>query len=431
MDVQSAYLEELNYLYSLQKHGIKFGLSQTANLLKAMGNPDLEQKYIHIGGTNGKGSVASFICSILQNSGYSVGLYTSPHLTRFTERIRINSREIPREKLISLVRELKNFFNPEEPPTFFEAVTALALRYFALEKPDIVLLEVGMGGRLDATNVVSPVLSIITNISMEHQEFLGSDLSEIAKEKAGIIKPEVPVVTGVEQAFIQDLFWNKCRENKSALYLLGKQFDYRQTSKGIDYLGINTQIESLNPGLSGEHQYRNSALALASIEILKQKGYKIEVQSMKSGLESTVWPGRMQIIKQNPFVVLDGAHNPEALQALRTALDKHFSYEKLYLVLGIMEDKEVDKLLEIVLPVSDYVLYTCPDYFRALSPKKLESKALAWNKPGFRAKNVYTALRTAEQRARNKDMILVTGSLFTVGEALTYFDPVVYATDSV
>lgn len=429
MDNRSQYQEELNYLYSLQKHGIKFGLSKTSNLLEGMDNPHKGQNFIHIGGTNGKGSVASFISAILQECGYCVGLYTSPHLASFTERIMINSRPISRESLISLVRELRSIVVPEEPPTFFEAVTALALSYFAREKPDIVILEVGMGGRLDATNVVSPLLSIITNISLEHQDFLGNSLQEIAEEKAGIIKPNIPLISGVQQESIQELFREKCRDNNSAFHLLGSDFEYRQQPEGLEYLGMNMRLDSIHPGLSGEHQSRNAALAIAALEELSNQGYTIDAQNIRSGLESAAWPGRMQIVKHDPCIILDGAHNPEALLALKNTLQKDFSYQRLYLVLGIMQDKDIDSLLQIILPFSDYVFYTAPDYFRALSPDELEARALPWDKKGTTASTIPDALDMAQQKADPRDMILVTGSLFTVGEALTYFYPVEFAPD--
>ena len=429
MDSKTQYRDELNYLYSLQKHGIKFGLSKTSNLLEGMDNPQHGQNFIHIAGTNGKGSVASFFSSILQECGYSVGLYTSPHLASFTERIKINSCEIPQQKLASLIRELRSIVVPEEPPTFFEAVTALALQYFAQEKPDIVILEVGMGGRLDATNLVAPILSIITNISLEHQEFLGDSLLEIAEEKAGIIKPDTPLITGVKQEAIQEMFKRKCQENNSAIHLLGRDFDFWQRPEGLRYQGINIRMDSIHPGLSGEHQSQNAALAIAASEVLNNKGFNIDAPSIRSGLQSAAWPGRMQIVKNNPCVILDGAHNPEALLALTNTLQKDFSYEKLYLVLGIMEDKDIDRLLEIILPISDYVIYSSPDYFRALPPDELESRAQAWNKKGTTANSIPAALDMADQKADSGDMILVTGSLFTVGEALTYFYPVEFAPD--
>ncbi len=430
MDSEIQYRKELNYLYSLQKHGIKFGLSKTSNLLEGMDNPLYGQNFIHIAGTNGKGSVASFLSSILQECGYSVGLYTSPHLASFTERIKVNSSEIPQERLVSLIRELRSIVVTEEPPTFFEAVTALALRYFAQENPDIVILEVGMGGRLDATNLVAPVLSIITNISLEHQEFLGDSLLEIAEEKAGVIKPETPLITGVKQEAIQEMFNRKCQENNSGIHLLGRDFDFRQQPEGLEYQGTNIRMDSIHPGLSGEHQSQNAALAVAASEVLNSKGFNIDVPSIRSGLQSAAWPGRMQIVKNDPYVVLDGAHNPEALLALTNTLQKDFSYGKLYLVLGIMEDKDIEGLLEIILPISDYVIYSSPDYFRALTPGELESRSQAWNKEGATANSIPAALDMAEQKADSGDMILVTGSLFTVGEALTYFFPVEFAPDN-
>ncbi|MFP4037205.1 MAG: bifunctional folylpolyglutamate synthase/dihydrofolate synthase, partial [Desulfobacteraceae bacterium] len=257
------YPEALRSLYALQKFGIKFGLSKTSNLLATFDNPHLKGRYVHIGGTNGKGSVAAMIESTLIGAGYRVGLYTSPHLVRFTERFRVNGREIEPEVAAGLTRELLDASDPEEPPTFFEVVTAMALVYFAREEVDIAIMEVGMGGRLDATNVIRPLVSVITNISMEHQAYLGKRLMDIAREKAGIIKPGVDLVTGVIQEPVIRLYESICREKGTAMIRLGKDVRYRGAGRGFNYHGAKWTLKGLEPGLSGGFQHKNGALAAA------------------------------------------------------------------------------------------------------------------------------------------------------------------------
>jgi dihydrofolate synthase/folylpolyglutamate synthase len=247
----TSYAEAISYLYSLQKYGIKFGLSKTANLLKAFGNPHKGQRYIHIAGTNGKGSVASMLASILKASGLKVGVYSSPHLVRFTERFQINGEEISREDAGALAEEVKRAVVPDEPPTFFEATTVMALVYFARQATDVAIMEVGMGGRLDATNVIDPLVAVITNISLEHQSFLGPRILDIAGEKAGIIKPSIDVVTAATQPSVRALLQSKCNENRSVLWRVGKEFRYRLTGSRLNYYGRDLTLRGLQLGLKG------------------------------------------------------------------------------------------------------------------------------------------------------------------------------------
>jgi dihydrofolate synthase/folylpolyglutamate synthase len=426
---KTPYQKAVRYLYSLQKFGIKFGLSKTSNLLKALGNPHKGQKYIHIGGTNGKGSVAAIVSSILKQAGLKVGLYTSPHLVRFTERFKINDREITHEKAAALIHELREAFAPEEPPTYFEATTAMALAYFAREKTDIAIMEVGMGGRLDATNVISPLVTAITNISMEHQFFLGSRLLDIAGEKAGIIKDGVDLITGATQPNVIRLFESIAKEKKAPLWRAGKDIQYRTTGLGFHYYGLRRRFNRLHLGLNGKFQARNAALAVAVVERLEEKGFKISATDIRSGLSNIVWPGRMQVVAKDPTIILDGAHNPAAARALTESIRADFKYRRLILVIGVMEDKEIGRLLQGIVPHSDYVIYTRPVYYRAASPQILIAEATHLGKPGEVIPLLTEALDRARDMADTRDLIVVSGSLFTVGEAITYFDPETYKPD--
>ena len=427
---EPTYASAIQYLFSLQKFGIKFGLSKTENLLKAFGNPHLCQNYIHIAGTNGKGSVATFLNSTLREAGFKVGMYVSPHLVRFTERFRINDEEISREKTTQLIDELRAAFNPDEPPTFFEAVTAMAILYFAREKTDVAIMEVGMGGRLDATNVITPLVTGITNISMEHQEYLGNRLSQIAQEKAGVIKKGVDVVISVTQPQIIQQLKTIAEQRGANLWQVGKNMTYRRTTTGLHYFGENHTIKGLELGLRGVHQPRNAALALGMIERIAIKGFPLSTDQIREGLRKATWAGRMQVISENPTILLDGAHNPAAVKALAQSIRSGFSYERMILVIGIMADKDIFGLLRAIVPMSDRVLYTRPVYSRAADPHILMEKALPLNTPGEVIPTLAEALTRAREIASPRDLIVVCGSLFTVGEALTCLDPVRYKPDS-
>jgi len=426
-----SYKEGLQYLYGLQKYGIKFGLSKTANLLKAFGNPHRGQRYIHIAGSNGKGSVAAMVESVLMKSGLRVGLYSSPHLVRFTERFRINGKEIAPKKAAAIAGELIKVIKPAHPPTFFEVTTAMALIYFAREKVDISIIEVGMGGRLDATNVIRPVVSAITNISLEHQFFLGSRLLDIAKEKGGIIKRGVDLVTAVNQPSIIRLFESICEAKKAFLWRVGKDVRYRSNGSRFSYYGLRRNFKAIELGLRGKFQNRNAALSLAVIELLEKKGYAFSSRHIAEGLKDTKWPGRMHVVSQEPLIILDGAHNPKAISELAHSIRHDFSYRRLILVIGVMEDKDVGKILKGILPIADYVIYTRPDYYRSARPERLMKEGLPLGKPGEIVPAISDALDMAKEMAGPKDMILVSGSLFTVGEAMTYFDPEKYRPDDV
>jgi len=425
----TSYEKAVKNLYTLQKFGIKFGLSKTSNLLEALGNPHKGQKYLHIGGTNGKGSVASFVGAVLKEAGLKVGLYTSPHLVRFTERFRINGEEITPEKTETLIHELTDAFEPEEPPTFFEATTAMAMTYFARENTDIAIMEVGMGGRLDATNVITPLVSVITNISMEHQFFLGSRLLDIAGEKAGIIKQGVDVVTGATQTSVINLFESVAEEKMAPFWRLGRDSRYRTSGSGLHYYGLKRSFRGLRLGLRGNYQARNAALALTALERLEEKGLRISSRDIINGLGNSSWPGRMQVVAEAPTIILDGAHNPAAIRALAQSLKSGFNYRRLILVIGVMEDKDIVGLIRGIVPVSDYVIYTRPVYSRAANPEILAAAGAFSRKPGEVIQVLTLALDRARQLAEPRDLIVVTGSLFTVGEALTYFDPETYRPD--
>ena len=423
MSNKISYEDAVAYLFGLQKYGIKFGLSKTSNLLEAFGNPHLRQKYIHIAGTNGKGSVAAMLEAILMKSGLKVALYSSPHLVRFTERFRIDGKEIHPGQVADLVRDLKRVVDPTQPPTFFEVTTAMALIYFAREKPDISIMEVGMGGRLDATNVIRPVASAITNISLEHQSFLGPSLTDIAGEKAGIIKPGIDLVTAATQSQVIKVFSETCKRRKAPFWRIGREIRYRRNGAKLNYYGLGRIERDLELGLVGKHQVRNAALALAVVELLEKRGFTVSSGHIREGLKETRWPGRMQVVSQKPLIILDGAHNPDAMRILVNSMRDAFQWKRLILVLGVMGDKDIPKIINRIVPIADYIIYTRPEYYRAAEPQVLMNEAGPFGKKGEVIPTIPEALNKAKDRSGPGDVILVTGSLFTVGEAIACLEP--------
>jgi dihydrofolate synthase / folylpolyglutamate synthase len=426
-NTNDSYKECVSWLYSLQKYGIKFGLSKTTNLLKAFGNPHRNQRYIHIAGTNGKGSVGAMLEAILAKAGLKVGFYTSPHLVSFTERFRINRESIPKETAASLIEEVKRVINPAEPPTFFEFTTAMTLLYFFRKGVDISIIEVGMGGRLDATNVITPMVSIITNIGIDHQSFLGNTITAIAHEKGGIIKKGVDLVTAVDQSSVITLFKSLCKQTGSPFWRVGEHARYRRLRNGhFGYYGIHDRFTNLKLGLQGRFQHKNAAVALLAVEILKGKGIAVSDEAVQFGLADPLWPGRVEKVASYPTIILDGAHNPSAMRSLAQTIGNDFIFENLFLVIGIMEDKDIVHILQEIVPMAYKVIYTRPAYYRAANPQRLMDLAKEYGKEGEIQIPLSTAIKRAKDMAGRKDMILITGSLFTVGEAKSYFDPLHY-----
>ncbi|MDP3111026.1 MAG: folylpolyglutamate synthase/dihydrofolate synthase family protein, partial [Thermodesulfovibrionales bacterium] len=357
-----SYSDTINYLYSLQKYGIKLGLDNTVKLLSCFNNPQASFKSVHIAGTNGKGSTSAMIASILQSAGFKVGLFTSPHLVSFTERIRVNNEQITESEVVELADEIKlkveslklevknSKFGTFEP-TFFEVVTVMGFIYFERENIDWAVIETGMGGRLDATNVLMPEVSVITSISYDHKDFLGETISAIAEEKAGIIKNRIPVVTSEQEPAVMDVIKKKAAEKGSGLFIYGKDFSVtakKEDSNGsiFDYCG-DMELEGLEIFLAGRHQILNAALAVKTSEVLIKKSAllasRLAAGVIKSGIENMEWHGRLEFISDNPPILIDGAHNPSASSVLADSLRNNFlnTYRRIILIMGIMADKDI------------------------------------------------------------------------------------------
>jgi dihydrofolate synthase/folylpolyglutamate synthase len=414
--------QAIAWVFDLQKFGIKFGLSSTLDLLARLGLPYQEGRYIHIAGTNGKGSVAAMLSAVLSRAGYPVGMYTSPHLISMRERFRLRDREIEASGLLYLINRVRAVVDAAEPPTFFEFVTAMAILYFLEKKADPIILETGMGGRLDATNIVPPQVAVITNISRDHQDYLGRGLLAIAGEKAGIIKAGAPLVTYATQPSVLDLLRRRCRELGTPLYQGGVDFKVQGRGSGqLNYHGLEKDLRGLSLSLTGRHQYRNAALALAVLELLAGRGFTIGEAAIREGLSHTSWPGRLEQVSQDPRILLDGAHNPAAALTLAQALKKTRGNGRLLLVMGIMADKEVDTILARLLPLAQTVIFTQPQYFRSAAPADLARRAAPYHLEVIQEPRVAAAIQRAQNLAGPDDRIVITGSLFTVGEAKEYF----------
>jgi dihydrofolate synthase/folylpolyglutamate synthase len=411
------------WVFDLQKYGIKFGLSSTLSLLARLGIPYEQGRYLHLAGTNGKGSVAAMLSAMLTRAGYPVGLFTSPHLVRFEERFRLRDEDISAPGLLHLINRVREAIDEAEPPTFFEFAAAMAFLYFHEQGARPVILETGMGGRLDATNIVQPLVSVITNISMDHQYFLGDTLSAIAGEKAGIIKPGAPLVTHARQKRVLDLFRRRCRELDTPMYVGGVDFKTRGLSQGhFSYQGLKQNLEKVTVNLRGRHQYQNAAVALAAIELLQEKGFPVPETAIREGLAGVRWPGRLERVPQDPRVILDGAHNPAAARTLAQALKRDRHPGRRFLVMGIMADKDEEAILSTLLPLAQTVIFTRPHYFRAAKPENLARRAQPYPGEVLLEPEVSRAVQRARTLAGPQDQVVVTGSLYTVGEALEYFE---------
>ncbi len=413
---ENKYEETLKYLFGLEKFGMIFGLDNIRWLLDIIENPHHSIKAVHIAGTNGKGSVATMLTRILKEGGFRVGKYTSPHVVSFTERITVDEKEITEEEVVEIAGYIHDRVIEEDENrsfTFFDFTTALAFEYFKREKVDIAVIETGLGGRLDSTNVLSPLLGIITNVSYDHMEQLGPTLEKIALEKAGIIKSGVPVSTACE-GISRQVIEERARELHCKTYILNRDFFYEKTGEQkLAYRGIKENLGDVFVNLYGDHQLTNCALALCAAEILSSLGFSVEQEAILRALSRVTWQGRLEKVREDPLVLLDAAHNPHGIHALSEFIRTHFRDKKKILVFGVMKDKEYETMLREITPEMDTVILTKPAIERALSPHSMQMRL----DNAIITDNVKDALKEAKSAATEKDLILVTGSFYTIGEA--------------
>lgn len=414
------YSSAVAYLYRLQKHGIKLGLETMTALMGRLGMPQTRYRTLHIAGTNGKGSTAAMAAAILQAAGYRVGLYTSPHLVEFRERIRVNGEMIAESQVAQLTEQLQSLCQPDLAPTFFEYTTAMAFQHFAEAGVEVAVLEVGLGGRFDATNVVTPLACAVTTIALDHQDYLGTTLSSIAFEKAGIIKPGVPVVLGRLEAEAWLAIERVAQERQAPLLRMDKDFATEGESPvQFSYRGPGVEYDELTCALEGRHQLDNAACALALLGAAAPQGIAVTAESVREGLREVSWAGRLEVVEHRPTVLLDGAHNPAAARVLADYLASsalsHPS-RRVVLVLGMMRDKDHRGFVESLRGLVDEVVLTEADLPRSATAQELRAALVDLFPFPHVASSISDAMTQARQLAGPDDLVCVTGSLMLVGE---------------
>ena len=426
------YQQSLEYLDGLLKFGIKFGLERITALAKAFDNPQKQLRVIHVAGTNGKGSTCTLTASILREAGYRTGLYLSPYVYDVRERIQIDGEMISEEDFAALVTDIRPVAEDIGktdlgPVTEFEIKTMMAYLYFARKKVDFAVLEVGMGGRFDATNIVEPLVSVITNISLDHTERLGDTVEEIAFEKAGIVKTGSVVVTAVDNEAAWGVILKRCHEEGTDVWRVMRadaksrasadvQLRYRSKGEAFSLKGGEIELFGLKPGLRGKFQHVNAATAVAAIAALERYEVRVTPQAMSAGLENARIPGRLQILRERPLLVIDGAHNPDAADKLAKAVPEEFRYKKLILVIGMIQTHPPEEVLAKLVPLASKVIATQSQWMKASPAERIAEAARALGANVEAVDNVPGAVARARELAGPDDMILVTGSFYTIGE---------------
>ncbi len=426
------YQEAWAYLDNLQFFKIKLGLDSLAGFLGQVGNPQDTLSCVHVAGTNGKGSVAMNLLTLLKGGGYKVGLYTSPHLSSVRERFRINDDYISEEEFAAIATQIAAVLGDQQI-TYFEFTTALAFLWFAGQQVDLVILEVGLGGRLDATNIVRPLVSVITNVSMDHEAYLGTTLAQVAFEKAGIIKEGVPVVSGVAADVSQEVVVARCAELGAELRLLGRDFQHENEGEGQwTYQGVGRRMSGLRCGMRGAYQRDNASLALAVCELLDGMGWPLAEQVRRDQIAKVSWPGRLEYFSLDQKghreaegdlspggrrYLLDGAHNPAGMESLCASLGQDFAYQRLICVWAAMADKDIVTSLATISPCCDVLVFTRPESERSATPEQLRAALGPFGGEIHVELDVEEALERARTLAGAGDLILVAGSLYLVGAA--------------
>ena len=413
--------DPLEYLYGLNNKNIRLGLGPISRLLNRLNNPHDVYKTVLIGGTNGKGSIAAMVASILEQGGLKVGFYSSPHLIDIRERIIVNGSMITWEELSFCIEDVRKELY--EDVTFFEFLTAVAFVHFHHEKVDIAVLEVGMGGRLDATNVVKPFVSIISNISFDHRSYLGDTLDKIASEKGGIIKKKGVCITAAKQRRVINVLEEICLQKGAKLLRLGRDMKSRVNPDGtFNYMRLGKIFRNIICPLLGRHQIDNAMLAICAIEAIREKGLKINDDAIFRGIRNTRWDGRLEILQHEPLVLVDGAHNTAGISVLCKALKQAIVYNRLILIFGVLNDKDHVAMLKKIIPLTCHLIVTRSQTDRAMPPDKVKVTASRYMQHNIEIiENSQNALRRALSLAKVNDLVCVTGSLYLVGEIKQLF----------
>ena len=410
--------ETLEYIHNVKWQGSKPGLERTQGLLKALGNPEKQLKFVHVAGTNGKGSTSVCIASVLQKAGYKTGLYISPYVLRFNERMQVDGEQITDEELEVLTGEIRPFADAmEDSPTEFELITALAMKHFLKKSCDIVVLEVGLGGRLDSTNVIeTPLLAIITAIGYDHVKELGPTLADIAREKAGIIKDSGDVLVYGGERDVESVFESISAQRNARLYkpdfsrISNREFTLEKIMFGFSPYG------EITLPLAGTYQPKNVAVAITALEILREKGYTISDKDIITGLAEVKWPGRFEVLGREPVFILDGSHNPQGMEATAESLKCHFENRRIIVITGVMADKDVDAMISHIAPLAKILITVNPDNPRAMDSKELAEKIKHFGVPVVDRGAVSNGVSEALNIANADDVICALGSLYFSAE---------------
>jgi dihydrofolate synthase/folylpolyglutamate synthase len=427
----STYDEARSWIHGRLQFGIKPGLERMSWMLEKLGSPHKHLKAIHIAGTNGKGSTLSYLREMLCAGGYTVGTFTSPYIETFNERISVNGKPIRDEELVHLVNEVKDVVESLNETNFgeateFEVITVMAFYYFGkVNKQDFVIFETGLGGRLDSTNVVNPIATIITNIGFDHMNILGSTIEEIAGEKAGIIKRNIPLFTAVEQKGALDVIQQKAKVEHAPVYMLERDFctsslEAEESSERFQFSGFDIVLSNVKLSMLGAHQVKNAALALAALLYLKQAGLlNIEVNKIYEGLKRTAWLGRFEQISQNPLIFLDGAHNIQGIESLVSTVKRHYKEYNVHVVFSCLKDKEATELVTRLEEIATSIIFTTFDFPRADNPEHVA--AVSQHSSKVIEMDFKKAIEKGKQNlTKEKDLLLITGSLYFISEVRNY-----------
>lgn len=427
-------LKALKYLEKIRVLGSNYGLERTERLLELIGDPHKKLKLIHIAGTNGKGSTSSILGKVLIEHGYKVGFFNSPHLEEIEETIRINDKNIPEDDLVYLLEEIKPYVNKvvEEGynhPTEFEVLTCIMFLYLYRKKVDFGVIEVGLGGRVDSTNVITPILSIITSISLDHTNILGNTIEEITNEKVGIIKETIPVITCNQKEEALDIIKSKALLKKSKLTIVdSNEFSlleivnddslYQRVS-----VKFNNNKYNLDLGLLGKHQIINLSLAIKALEELQKLNYiNVDINKLYKGVKSVKWKGRLEVLRKDPYIVIDGAHNIAGIEFLKNNIEEYFKYKKIYLILGILADKNVEEMVKIIAPLATEVYTVTANSIRATSANELKEVVLKYNNKCIAFDDYDKAIQFSLSKTNKDDLIVASGSLYMIGEIRKKFN---------
>ena len=425
---ESNYQDAISYLYSLTQSGIKLGLKNTARLLRHFGDPQLKLRTIHVAGTNGKGSTAAITESILKAAGYKVGLYTSPHLLDFRERIQINRKMIKKQQTVDLILRIRSAVESLKIPiTFFEFGTVLAFLYFHEQDTDISIIEVGLGGRLDATNLCKAKISIITSISLDHTQYLGDNLQQIAFEKASIIKEGGTVFAHIPEEEVFQVVNRLAKKCFAEVYRLGLEFHVapeagNSENNTFSYRWGSWSLNKLTLPLNGHFQTNNAGLALSACLALNEHGFNIEEKHLRQGLEMVSWEGRLETVFSHPTVILDCAHNEASVRKMTIELRENFKYSRCFIVLGLMQDKNIDEIIKVLSQLGDQFFLVSVNPPRGETPEKLAKKLKSHKKASQTFKTISDAFQAVKQIANQDDLVCITGSVFLVAAAKKIFN---------